>query len=131
VRIWERNVERGWPTFAVSHPNFLDWRSQARALESLAATNNAGFTWTSNGEAEVVLGLSVTATCLPTLKISPVVGRNFLERDIRLARSLPGGTRELSLVQKVDKLDLMNVSVHGAKAQLSKLLDLSRMASPS
>jgi hypothetical protein len=78
VRIWERNVERGWPTFAVSHPNFLDWRSQARAFESLAATNNAGFTWTSNGEAEVVLGLSVTATCLPTLKISPVVGRNFL-----------------------------------------------------
>ena len=93
VRIWESNVERGWPTFAVSHPNFLDWRSQSRAFESLAATNNAGFTWTSNGEAEVVLGLSVTATFLPTLKISPVLGRNFLDDEDR-----PGGNTRVVLL---------------------------------
>ena len=93
VRIWENNVERGWPTFGVSHPNFLDWRSQSRALESLAATNNAGFTWTSNGEAEVVLGLSVTATFLPTLKISPVLGRNFLDDEDR-----PGGNTRVVLL---------------------------------
>ena len=93
VRIWESNVERGWPTFAVSHPNFLDWRSQSRAFESLAATNNAGFTWTSNGEAEVVLGLSVTATFLTTLKISPVLGRNFLGDEDR-----PGGNTRVVLL---------------------------------
>ncbi len=93
VRIWENNVERGWPTFAVSHPNFLDWRSQARAFESLAATNNAGFTWTSNGEAEVVPGLRVTATFLPTLKISPVLGRNFLASEDR-----PGGNTRVVLL---------------------------------
>ena len=93
VRIWESNVERGWPTFAVSHPNFLDWRSQARAFESLAATNNAGFTWTSNGEAEVVPGLNVTATFLPTLKISPVLGRNFLDAEDR-----PGGNTRVVLL---------------------------------
>ncbi len=93
VRIWESNVERGWPTFAVSHPNFLDWRSQSRAFESLAATNNAGFTWTSNGEAEVVLGLSVTATFLPTLKISPALGRNFLDDEDR-----PGGNTRVVLL---------------------------------
>jgi putative ABC transport system permease protein len=93
VRIWESNVERGWPTFAVSHPNFLDWRSQSRAFESLAATNNAGFTWTSNGEAEVVLGLSVTATFLPTLQISPVLGRNFLDDEDR-----PGGNTRVVLL---------------------------------
>src|SRR4029453_18901980 len=44
VRIWESNVERGRPTFAVSHPNFLDWRSQAGAFESLGAPRNAGLT---------------------------------------------------------------------------------------
>jgi len=93
VRIWESNVERGRPTFAVSHPNFLDWRSQSRAFESLAATYNAGFTWTSNGEAEVVLGLNVTATFLPTLKISPVLGRNFLDDDDR-----PGGNTRVVLL---------------------------------
>jgi putative ABC transport system permease protein len=93
VRIWESNVERGWPTFAVSHPNFLDWRSQSQAFESLAATTNAGFTWTSNGEAEVVLGLSVTATFLPTLQISPVLGRNFLDDEDR-----PGGNTRVVLL---------------------------------
>jgi putative ABC transport system permease protein len=93
VRIWENNLERGWPTFAVSHPNFLDWRSQSRAFESLAATNNAGFTWTSNGEAEVVPGLRVTATFLPALKISPVLGRNFLASEDR-----PGGNTRVVLL---------------------------------
>ena len=93
VRVWESNVERGWPTFAVSHPNFLDWRSQATSFESLAAINNAGFTWTSNGEAEIVLGLQVTSTFLPALKISPALGRNFLDEEDR-----PGGNTRVVLL---------------------------------
>ena len=93
VRIWESNVERGRPTFATSHPNFLDWRAQAGSFESLAAMNNAGFTWAANGEAEIVLGLSVTATFLPTLKISPVIGRNFLDEEDR-----PGGNTRVVLL---------------------------------
>src|SRR5687767_9032126 len=89
VRIWESNVERGWPTFAVSHPNFLDFRAQADSFESMAAINNAGFTMTSNGEAEIVLGLQVTATFLPTLKIAPALGRNFLDEEDRPRRQHP------------------------------------------
>ena len=93
VRILESNIERDRPTFAVSHPNFLDWRSQARSFESLAATNNAGFTWTANGEAEVVLGLNVTATFLRTLRITPALGRNFLDEEDR-----PGGNTRVVLI---------------------------------
>jgi putative ABC transport system permease protein len=93
MRIWESNVERGWPTFAASHPNFLDWRSQSRAFESLAAMSNAGFTWTSNGEAEIVPGLRVTATFLPTLRVSPALGRNFLDDEDR-----PGGNTRVVLL---------------------------------
>ena len=93
VRIWESNVERGWPTFAVSHPNFLDFRAQADSFESMAAINNAGFTMTSNGEAEIVLGLQVTATFLPTLKVAPVLGRNFLDEEDR-----PGGNTRVVLL---------------------------------
>ena len=93
VRIWESNVERGWPTFAVSHPNFLDFRAQADRFESMAAINNAGFTMTSNGEAEIVLGLQVTATFLPTLKIAPALGRNFLDEEDR-----PGGNTRVVLL---------------------------------
>src|SRR5262245_57472029 len=83
VRIWESNVERGRPTFAVSHPNFLDWRAQAKSFQSMAATNNIGLTWTSGGDAEVLLGKGVTATFLPTLQVTPILGRNFLEEEDR------------------------------------------------
>jgi putative ABC transport system permease protein len=93
VRVWESNLERDRPTFAVSHPNFLDWRAQSRAFESLAATTNAGFTWTSDGNAEVVPGLAVTATFLPTLKILPALGRNFRDDEDR-----PGGNTRVVLL---------------------------------
>ena len=93
VRVWESNVERDRPTFAVSHPNFLDWRAQAGSFESLAAVNNAGFTWTANGQAEIVLGLQVTATFLPTLKVTPALGRNFRDEEDR-----PGGNTRVVLL---------------------------------
>ncbi|MBY0496103.1 MAG: hypothetical protein K2Y23_17995 [Cyanobacteria bacterium] len=56
VRLWESDPEHGRPTFAVSHPNFLDWRSEAKSFQSLAATTNAGFTWTSTADAEAIPG---------------------------------------------------------------------------
>jgi putative ABC transport system permease protein len=93
VRIWENNLGLGWSTFAVSHPNFLDWRSQAASFESLAAMTNAGFTWAANGEVQIVQGLTVTATFLPTLKISPALGRNFLDAEDR-----PGGNTRVVLL---------------------------------
>ena len=83
VRIWESNVERGWPTFATSHPNFLDWRAQAKSFQAMAAMDNIGLTWTSGGEAEVLLGMRVTATFLPTLQVTPILGRNFLDEEDR------------------------------------------------
>jgi putative ABC transport system permease protein len=93
VRIWESNVERGWPTFATSHPNFLDWRAQADSFQAMAATYNIGLTWTSGAEAEVLLGMSVTATFLPTLQVTPILGRNFLDEEDRPG----GGTRVVIL----------------------------------
>ena len=38
VRLNESNPERGWPTFAVSHPNFLDWRERNQTFAAMAAT---------------------------------------------------------------------------------------------
>jgi putative ABC transport system permease protein len=87
VRIWESNIERGRPTFAVSHPNFLDFRAQATSVQSMAATTNVGFTLTpANGDAEVIQGMNVTATFLPTLRVTPALGRNLTADEDR-----PGG----------------------------------------
>jgi putative ABC transport system permease protein len=94
LRIWESNLERGRPTFAVSHPNFLDFRAQASSVQSMAATTNEGFTWTpANGDAEVIQGMNVTATFLTTLRVTPALGRNFTDDEDR-----PGGNRRVVLM---------------------------------
>jgi putative ABC transport system permease protein len=93
VRIWESNLERGWPTFGISHPNFLDWRAQATSFQTMAAMDNIGLTWTSGGEAEVLLGMRVTATFLPTLQVTPLLGRNFLDEEDR-----PGGNTRVVIL---------------------------------
>src|SRR5262245_12523749 len=43
MRLNESNPERGWPTFSVSHPNFLDWRARNQSFEAMAALGDASF----------------------------------------------------------------------------------------
>jgi putative ABC transport system permease protein len=93
VRIWESNLERQLPTFSFSHPNFLDFRAQSHSLQSMAAWVDAGFSWTANSDVEVVRGLEVTATFLPTMKVTPVLGRNFRDDEDR-----PGGNVRVVIV---------------------------------
>ena len=94
VRIWESNIERGWPTFATSHPNFLDFRAQAGSFESMAAMDNSGFSYTpENGDPEIIPGLRVSASFLPTLKVQPALGRNFYADEDR-----PGGNTRVVIV---------------------------------
>jgi putative ABC transport system permease protein len=95
VRIWESHVERGWPTSAVSHPNFLDWRAQAKSFQAMAATDNIGLTWTSGGDAEVLQGRRVTASFLSMLQVTPVLGRNFLDEEDR-----PGGNARVVILDQ-------------------------------
>ena len=83
VRVWESNPARGWPTFSASHPNYLDWRAETRALASLAATTGEGFNLTSPQGAEVLRGTRVTANFLPTLGVPVALGRNFLDEEDR------------------------------------------------
>jgi putative ABC transport system permease protein len=93
VRIWENSLERQLLTFSFSHPNYLDFRSQSRTMQSMAAWVSSGVTWTTPSEAEVVPGLEVTFTFLPTLKVTPVLGRNFREDEDR-----PGGNIRVVIV---------------------------------
>ena len=82
VRLNESNPERGWPTFSVSHPNFLDWRDHNQSFAAMAATSGGG---TANlgtaGEIEVVRASAVTADFLTVLGTTPLMGRNFLPEE--------------------------------------------------
>jgi putative ABC transport system permease protein len=93
VRLWENNLERQLPTFSFSHPNYLDFQAQTRTMQSMAAWVDAGFTWASGSQAEVVRGLEVTHTFLTTMKIAPAIGRNFGADEDR-----PGGDTRVVIV---------------------------------
>jgi putative ABC transport system permease protein len=86
VRLWESNPSGGWPTFAVSHPNFLDWRAQSTSFERLAAMTGTGFSASAAEGAEMVRGWAVTAEFFATLGVSPARGRMFTADEDR-----PGG----------------------------------------
>jgi putative ABC transport system permease protein len=93
VRIWEENLERGWTTFGVSHPNFLDWRVRNQTFEAMAATAGASFNLNMGGNVEVIQGAVITADFLTVLSVSPALGRNFLPEEDR-----PGGNTRVALI---------------------------------
>ena len=93
MRLWESNPEKGWPTFSASHPTFLDWRAQSHSFERLAAQSSGGFTLTSQGGAEIVRALTVSAEFLPVLGVAPALGRNFQADEDR-----PGGHTTVAIL---------------------------------
>ena len=81
VVIWESNPQRGWPQFAVSQPNFLDWREQSVSFERLAASNPRPLNLTVGGEAERIPGMAVTSDFFPMLGVRPILGRGILPEE--------------------------------------------------
>lgn len=83
VRMWESNPQKGFDRFEVSTPNFVDWRSQAKSFEALAAYSTANVTLTGVGNPEVLMAADITPSLLSVLRIKPVVGRVFLPEEER------------------------------------------------
>ena len=74
---------------AASHPDFVDYRAAARSFEQMAAYR--AWAWTLTGREmnpTVLEGAAITANLLPTLRVQPALGRNFLPEEER-----PGGAR--------------------------------------
>lgn len=93
VRLNESNPERGWPTFSVSHPTFLDWRNQNQTFAAMAAVSGASANLGTAGEIEVVRGSAVTVDFLTVLGTSPLMGRNFLPEEDK-----PGGNTRVIMI---------------------------------
>lgn len=80
--VYEANPGLGFPGFAVSPANYLDWRSQNTTFSMLALTsatleitNERQFTVSTAAEPERLRGLTVTPNYFPTLGITPALGR--------------------------------------------------------
>jgi putative ABC transport system permease protein len=93
VRLRESNPERGWLSYSVSHPNFLDWRARNQTFEAMAATADESFNLNTGDDVDVIRGATITADFLPALGVSPALGRNFLPEEDR-----PGGNTRVALI---------------------------------
>jgi predicted permease len=68
---------RQFPEFAISYPDFLDWKKMNHSFTSLAAYRHTDLDLTGSGEAERVKVTQVSASFFPLLGVKPVIGRNF------------------------------------------------------
>ena len=75
VIVWGHHTTIGRET--ASLPDFLDWRSQARSFQTLAAMGNTRFNLTGQGEPEVVAGAVTTPGLFNVFGVPPTVGRAF------------------------------------------------------
>jgi putative ABC transport system permease protein len=72
--------------------DFADWQSQAHSFESMAGYVGTGYTFSGDGEPELVIGENVTADFFKTLGVLPMAGRTFDQDEFA-----PGRERELVL----------------------------------
>ena len=76
TRIGEKENDRG-----VSYLNFVDWQAQNRSFESMAIVGTDESTLVSEGEPLRVHSALVSADFFKTLKIQPMLGRDFTAED--------------------------------------------------
>src|SRR3989454_6840709 len=85
VRVLE-TTPQGTPE-GVSLPNFVDWKDENRAFESLSAFVIKGFDLTGIGVPQWAAGASVSSNLFTLLGVQPTLGRAFLPDEERPGRN--------------------------------------------
>ncbi len=81
VAVWASNPGRGEQRVGASEPDFVDFKKQAGALESLAVFTQYRPALTGAGQPEKIYGASVTPDFFSVLGVQPALGRNFSGTD--------------------------------------------------
>jgi putative ABC transport system permease protein len=87
VMLVESNPGKGFPRFSVSPPNYVDWRNQASAFQSMASVSRGDFTYTGGAEPERLGGANVAAPFFSVMGVEPLIGRTFLPEDDVVGRA--------------------------------------------
>lgn len=69
-----------------SYPRYVEVQQRQQVFSDLAFFSGNAFTLTGRGDPEQLIGLHATAAMLPTLRLEPMLGRNFSADEDR-----PGG----------------------------------------
>lgn len=81
VRIWTSNPAQGFPRFSVSPLDFLDWQSQNRVFQGVAAYSWNSYALSGNREPEQLDGADVTHNIFSVLGVAPILGRSFTAEE--------------------------------------------------
>ena len=81
--LYENNAGKGWDRFAVAPANFLDWQSESRAFESMAAFDGTTLALTGRGEPERLRVTKASADFFTVLGVPPLLGRGFIQEEDR------------------------------------------------
>lgn len=81
--VWEDATFAGFPLNTPAPANFIDWKTQNRSFEDMAAVANSSFNLTGDGEPERLAAHSVTANFFPVLGVQPLLGRSFTNEEDR------------------------------------------------
>jgi putative ABC transport system permease protein len=81
VEVWEKTP--GYTNMELSPPNYRDWKAGATAFESMAGFYGAVVTMRTADEPRRLTGAAVSADLLPTLGVTPAIGRTFTAADER------------------------------------------------
>ena len=88
VLVTENNLPRGWTSFSVAPPNFLDWRDQAKSFERIAAWGGRSYNYTGGETPERLRGLVGTEGFLEMLGGTPILGRGFRPEEFEPGKDL-------------------------------------------
>lgn len=81
VTVRESNPGQGFPGFAVSPPNYMDWRNSIISFEAMASYSPGAFNYSGGAEPERLNGANVAASFFSVLGAKPGSGRTFLPED--------------------------------------------------
>jgi putative ABC transport system permease protein len=73
----------GFDGAQVSYPDYLDWKSSAKSLESMAAYSGDAFTLAAGGEPQNIFAEQVTPNFFSTLGVRMALGRDFRENEMQ------------------------------------------------
>ncbi|HKB64556.1 MAG TPA: ABC transporter permease [Pyrinomonadaceae bacterium] len=79
MTLWE--TMPGTDQRSVAPGNFVDWKSQNKTFDDLAATFYANFNLTSDGEPDRIDGATITSDLMSVLGVSAQLGRTFQADD--------------------------------------------------
>jgi len=80
--VWLRSkvIQTSTP-LGTSYPDFLDWKSQNRSFEAMAAMRALSFTMTGYGSPEHLKSTAISASGFKTWGVSTILGRDFADGD--------------------------------------------------